>query len=481
MNTESKQPENDSSVIEELTAYLDGELDQNQMQQVELRLGEDTAYLAEMQSLQKTWDLLDMLPSTEPGTSFTKTTMELVVGEAVKTEKRRRSPIWVWPGRIAVFLALPALLFASAYGVIRVLQTEPDRILIENLGVIENHPRYDAIECDMDFLEKLMDLSLFSDTNMFVYDADSMIAIDEPTGPVLIPQSSAERKAYVDSLDVQKKLKLKRKFEDYQKKSDTELDRLNEFDAQLNQSENRARLTSTLNAYYDWLVKIEPRERSDLRDLSADERISAIIKIRNRQALDEFDKSGLTKIPSKEDAKIILEWCERIFQLNEGQIRNEFPAAFIQYAQDNNLKTPREDFLVRRTRHASLYSIVDFLIRADRQFVEDLVLDEMPLLYKMLSSKAQSLLDERSPDRQRFLILTWVEAANQSKRGISVEDLREFEAGLDVRDRDRLEKMSSDDYMATLKRMFIERRKSSTSTQDQWELELEEMLDSRGY
>ena len=152
MSSESKQPENDFSVIEELTAYLDGELDQETMQDVEMRLGKDPAYLAKMQSLQKTWDLLDCLPTTEPGTSFTKTTMELVVGEAVKSEKRRRNHGWAWPGRIAIMLALPALLFATAFGVMRKLQNEPDRLLIENLSVIENYPRYDAIECDMDFL-----------------------------------------------------------------------------------------------------------------------------------------------------------------------------------------------------------------------------------------------------------------------------------------------------------------------------------------
>ena len=53
MSSESKQPENDFSVTEELTAYLDGELDPEKIQEVEMRLGKDPAYLAEMQSLQK--------------------------------------------------------------------------------------------------------------------------------------------------------------------------------------------------------------------------------------------------------------------------------------------------------------------------------------------------------------------------------------------------------------------------------------------
>lgn len=481
MSSEPSQSENDFSVIEELTAYLDGELDQDQMQQVELRLGKDPDYLSEMQSLQKAWDLLDSLPATEPGASFTKTTMELVVGEAVKLERRGRNPVWVWSGRVAVMLALPMLLFATAFGVFRKLQTEPDRLLIENLSVIENYSRYEAIECDMDFLVKLSALSLFSDASMFVYDADSVIPIYESEEPRLVPQSDDARRAHVVALDMQKKLKLKRKFEAYLKKNVAEQERLKKFDSRLTSSENRAQLNSTLIAYYDWLAKIEPGERSDLRDLSADRRIFEIRKIRNHQALVEFGKAGLIKLPSKEDATIILEWCERIFQLKESQFRDAFPAAFMQFVKDNNLKTPPADFVHRRARSASLYSIVDFLIRVDRQFVEELILDEMPLLYRMLSSQSQSLLDERTPDRQRFLILSWVESANQAQRGISMEALKQFEEGLTVQEIDKLEKMSSEEHIATLKRMYLERRKSRNSRQDLWELEFEEMLDSRGY
>ena len=93
MNSKPEQPESQSgeidlSSLDELTAYLDGELDETQTQEVEDRLGRDSEYLAEMQFLQKTWDLLDTLPVHEPSGSFTKTTMELIVGDAVQYRKK---------------------------------------------------------------------------------------------------------------------------------------------------------------------------------------------------------------------------------------------------------------------------------------------------------------------------------------------------------------------------------------------------------
>ena len=102
MTSENQTGEFD--MIEELSAYLDGELDEASVQRVEKRLADDAGYLAEMQSLQQTWDMLDQIPVTEPNRSFTKTTMEMVVGQARQESKRQFS--WFWPARIMAGLLL---------------------------------------------------------------------------------------------------------------------------------------------------------------------------------------------------------------------------------------------------------------------------------------------------------------------------------------------------------------------------------------
>ena len=62
MTTDETQSNLDDTVLEELTAYLDGELDEATQLAVETRLGEDPKYLSELHSLQRTWDTLDELP-----------------------------------------------------------------------------------------------------------------------------------------------------------------------------------------------------------------------------------------------------------------------------------------------------------------------------------------------------------------------------------------------------------------------------------
>lgn len=61
---------------EELTSYLDGELAADQVRKVEDRLARDAAYRAELQRLQRAWDLLDRLPRASLPESFSKSTLE---------------------------------------------------------------------------------------------------------------------------------------------------------------------------------------------------------------------------------------------------------------------------------------------------------------------------------------------------------------------------------------------------------------------
>ena len=79
-NHESAQPEID----DELTAYLDGELDAASVRRVEERLARDTAYRGQLQKLERTWDLLDRLPRADVGEKFTKSTLEMVAVAAAK-------------------------------------------------------------------------------------------------------------------------------------------------------------------------------------------------------------------------------------------------------------------------------------------------------------------------------------------------------------------------------------------------------------
>ena len=483
MTSDSQQPENNPSVIEELTAYLDGELDPHAMQLVEQRLGEDPEYQSQMQSLQKTWDLLDMLPSAEPGTSFTKTTMEMIVGEAAKDANRKRSGAWIWPIRVAVLIAVPALLFASSYGVIRKIQTDPDRILVENFSVIDNHYRYSIVDNDIDFLSKLNARGLFSDTPTYIDVTDGFIEdlIDTEESTTL-PQTTEDRRTYIQSLDVEQKKKLRKKLDDYLKLSDAQKEDLASFDNELNLHEDRDQLFATMNSYYDWLKTIESGDRSRLLDHGVDNRIREISKLREQFSLSQFDSDGTARLPSKEDARFIFGWYEANFDAKEKQIRNHFPAAFSKHARNNNLRSPPMEILRRKARSSSLNDLVRMLLHMDRDFIANLVLNdnEMQMLYQMLSPAAKNILQERTPEERKELVLMWVDSANQSKSHVSIDRLRAFEKTLSVKERDELDKMSREGYINALRRKFRDKQKSSNlrrlGRQADWESFIEGIL-----
>src|SRR6187399_1624604 len=76
------QPSAQHELEEELTAYLDGELDAAGVRRVEERLARDAAYHGQLQKLERTWGLLDRLPRASVGEDFTKTTLEMVAVSA---------------------------------------------------------------------------------------------------------------------------------------------------------------------------------------------------------------------------------------------------------------------------------------------------------------------------------------------------------------------------------------------------------------
>src|SRR5262245_64983731 len=64
---------------DELTAYLDGELDESAAAAVEEKLRDDPALRREAETLKRTWELLDFLPQPEPSTDFASRTMSMAV------------------------------------------------------------------------------------------------------------------------------------------------------------------------------------------------------------------------------------------------------------------------------------------------------------------------------------------------------------------------------------------------------------------
>lgn len=147
-----------------LVAYLDGELDEDAARQVEARISQDPKVRAEVESMKRTWDLLDYLPRAEPSPTFTHRTVSLVTGEhrdALLARQRRRR--WAFRAGWAAAVVLAGL--GGFAGMTYLAPREPtDEQLTHDQRLLENRRLYEQVD-DIGFLKKLDQPDLFGDDN----------------------------------------------------------------------------------------------------------------------------------------------------------------------------------------------------------------------------------------------------------------------------------------------------------------------------
>ncbi len=148
---------------EELVAFLDGELTDDDAHKVEAKLNVDARTRAEADALRKTWDLLDFLPSPEPSPNFTNRTLERL-GPIRQTQAMRRR--WLRVAVVgAVWAASLLLALAAGFGgmTLALKYSHPaDNDMARDLRVLDNERLYEVGD-DMDFLRELDKPDVFGD------------------------------------------------------------------------------------------------------------------------------------------------------------------------------------------------------------------------------------------------------------------------------------------------------------------------------
>jgi anti-sigma factor RsiW len=160
----SEQPPLSDEDRAALVAYLDGELDEDAAREVEARISQDPTVRAEVESMKRTWELLDYLPRAEPSPTFTQRTVSLVTGEhraALLARQRRRR----W-GLVAGWAAAVVAAALGGYAAVTYLAPRgpTDEELVHDLRLLENQRLYEQVE-DVGFLKKLDQPDLFGDDN----------------------------------------------------------------------------------------------------------------------------------------------------------------------------------------------------------------------------------------------------------------------------------------------------------------------------
>lgn len=139
--------ERDDAMLETLNAYLDGELPADEARDVETRLANDPAWAAELQRLERAWDLLDQLPRSEAPADFMQSTVEMIAVRAAAdlaaVERPRPRRRWFDTALLTAGALAAAL---GGFLVIDRLRPHRDDALLQELPVLRHLDLYSRTE-----------------------------------------------------------------------------------------------------------------------------------------------------------------------------------------------------------------------------------------------------------------------------------------------------------------------------------------------
>jgi len=409
-NSDSHHPE---PPLEEIVAYLDGELSSDENAQVERRLSADEAYRRQMQSFDRVWSALDELPAEVAGDRFSKTTMELLVDaaeqevrqqtEALPRLRRKRS----MTGSLFVVAAV-----LSGFLGARWFHTDPNRMLIDDLPVIEHVDIYSQFQ-SIDFLRQLQK-TLGDDHWASGPQSEQLAAAgtQEQAGQWEQTNSSSKRRRWIDHLSPDHQLTLRTKFNRFRAFSPPHQQRLRQLQQQLIAAPDADRLQATMSQYQQWLDDQPLSRQFELREMSEDQRVQAIVRqVRARRSQGRLELT----------ANQIDQMAQKI-QRQMPDIRAHFQAKMSQ-------KDRR--YLATLAGHKRWWAMLRWMMQHHSAVAEPLRADMLSVLTESQHEQFQQL----SHQDQRKLLFEWLLRAGRfhhSSRGnlavVGEQDLENFYA-----------------------------------------------------
>ena len=302
----------ESSIMLQLTAYLDGELGNSETQQVEERLATDQQYRSIMQQLQKTWDVLDILPASQANESFTQSTMKMVVDDAKYFTQKKSQRFWTWPLRILALILVPAAASAGAFLASHYVQDRPNQELQQDLDQIRD---FDIYNKDKNVSIEFLELLATETSRLSVSDDGVVVADGLASGLIGVTESQEMENEErfrnfanppltltdLESLGDRAKSQLRINRANFQRASPGEKQRVANLLADISAHEDSDNLKRVLYQYYYWLNKIPESDKAELLDLKqSKQRIAKIRSIAEEQIYNNFE----LQLP-KQDFEII--------------------------------------------------------------------------------------------------------------------------------------------------------------------------------
>jgi hypothetical protein len=284
-------PNHSQRPLEEIIAYLDGELSEVESNRVEQRLSSDETYRRQMQSLDRVWSALDELPGVAAGERFSKTTMEMVV-DSVEQEMQQRTEALPRLRRkryaaVGMFVVAAVLIGALGY---RMVYGNPNKMLLADLPVIERVDIFSQFQ-SLDFLRQLQ--KELGDADWAASEQTEKLESNEPRQqsqwrePMTSP---GDRRRWIDGLTLDDQLTLRTRYNRFRAFSPEHQQRLRKLHGQLLSSPDAARLQETMSRYQQWLDGQPSSRQFELRAMPEDQRVRAIVRqVRENRSRDRLE------------------------------------------------------------------------------------------------------------------------------------------------------------------------------------------------
>jgi hypothetical protein len=435
---------NDPRRLEQIVAYLDGELSPVEVSLVEKQLAEDADFRNELQSIERAWLALDALPITKVDDRFSQTTMEIVVGVARQelVEQTRALPI---RRRNTLLTRILLTAAAAALGLlmVRLVRDNPNRVLLADLPAIEYIDIYSQFR-DVDFLRKL-----HGELGDGVWVADlteeDLAAQTERFNTIAQVDN---RRDWIAQLDEEDRAALRARYNRFLAMSVSEQSRLKDLHAALLADPRHAQLENTMLQYQVWLNALSASQQFELREKRVDERVRQIVTQQRREANNHWIK--LSPEEFRRLSKTMAEIREQLMQ--DMGIQNRGEKRGPNSRDPNNHDRDRNQTFAQQIR---------------RQFIDHR--DEwLPEILNSLSDGNRVKLAELEPMQQQRQIVRWVmesRTRDEGRRGggqrrpfdlISQQELERFFADeTDGPTKERLLALPRDKMEQQLKRLYF--------------------------
>lgn len=424
-------PSSDDSMqrLEEIVAYLDGELSAEESARVEQRLASDESYRQQLQSIERAWLALDQLPQEYVDDRFSRTTMELAV-KAAATEVQERTmalPVVQRRRRLSSVLAACA---AAALGflVFRLAWQGPDRALLADLPVVDNVDVY--AQFDSPTYIRSLQQELGDDLHEL---GCKPCQAPERMERLKVVSDAEGRDEWLNQLDDEERTNLRAKYNRFRQLPADEQNRLRKLHGQIAAEPDAEKLQQAMLVYSDWLGGLPPARQFELRTMQPpEERIRTI-----ERWVDEMRDDAVLTLSDDELRRFVRKIRGPLEDLQRDAMRE---------ASKSNSGRGRNAMLLNQIPNAMIRRVASGMSEPGE--FQDAVLQALP-------ERTHEAFKSLEPRQKVERIMTWLRQSETLQGEVSQEALERFFAEeLDAETRAELLSLPPDEMEKALQRMY---------------------------